>query len=139
MFNVFQKSPIIAVSMRPLPQLEFEVTIARQYKPIKVYRANFLSANRLVTAVNNCRYAGKCEVSPNVVGWTAYLEIPVKPVYPPPVCPICDGDGYIDGGDYDDFNLRRRPNGCSPPCPCGCDSPTVSDPPSYQCVYEEVM
>jgi len=80
-----QKSPIMAVSMRPLPSFEFEVTIARQYKNVKVYSIGFHSANRLVNAVNKLRYKGKVQVCPGIVGWTAFLEIPLEgPVCPPP-------------------------------------------------------
>lgn len=85
-----EKSPILAVSLRPLPvdaamPLEFEVTVSRLRKKPKVYTASFSAANRLVAAVNNLRWSDRATVCPSVVGWTAYIDLPVKgPAYPPP-------------------------------------------------------
>jgi len=80
-----KKPHILAVSLRPLPNLEFEVTVARLYKKPRVYLVGPLSANRLVNVINVCRHDGRANICPSTIGWTAFLDIPViKPVYPPP-------------------------------------------------------
>ena len=78
-FPAAKKCPIVAVTIRPLSN-EFEVTIARRYKPIKVYLTGLLSASRLVATVNDLRRKGRAYVVPQMVGWTAFVEA----VYPPP-------------------------------------------------------
>jgi len=67
-----KKSPVIAVSLRPLPHLEFEVRIDRRCKKPKVYSANILSANRMVQAINNLRHKNRAVIVPVATGWVAF-------------------------------------------------------------------
>lgn len=76
-----KKKPIIAITFYPLAFGEWRVTFFRHEETPKEFITYISPAQILIRVINDMRLMKFANVSPNLRGWTAYVD---RAVYPPP-------------------------------------------------------
>lgn len=75
------KAPITAITLTYLDEAEWEVIFFRDRKTPKKFNPSIDLATRLTKTVLEFKFYKFLEVSPELRGWTAYID---RAVYPPP-------------------------------------------------------
>lgn len=123
------KAPITAITLTYLDEAEWEVIFFRDRKTPKKFNPSIDLATRLTKTVLEFKFYKFLEVSPELRGWTAYID---RAVYPPP-------KARRDGPQRDAFGVPYNDHPCrcadTRICP-GCNGDKVIETYGMICVCE---